>query len=393
MTHSHHIFITGGTGYLGSYAVHELLKRQDVRLTLLVRAEDERAALSKFWKSMQLHMSVKKFWSILPRIKFAPGDITQPKLGLGSDQYGKIASSTDSILHIAAALNRRSEKTCLNVNLRGTLEVLQLARTAHVAGRLERYSHVSTVAVAGERSSEVVFENTAVDWARNDYDPYARTKKFGEHMVRELLPDVDKVFFRPSIVLGDSHKDKTNQFDMVRTFCLLAELPFVPMRGDARLDVVNADYVGDAIATLHMKPSLRHDTYHLSCGTQSNTAEQIARATCAFAKRKPPRFVPPLGPMVHTLAKTATLLPSAKPLQRAGSLLDVFWPYITFDTVFDNARVVEELGRRPVPFVEYCGPLYRYARSVDFKFPYASLPESPSSDRRERAAADAARLS
>jgi len=38
-------------------------------------------------------------------------------------------------------------KACLNVNLRGTLEVIQLARRAQNRNGLRRYSHVSTVAV------------------------------------------------------------------------------------------------------------------------------------------------------------------------------------------------------------------------------------------------------
>ena len=63
---------------------------------------------------------------------------------------------------------------------------------------------MSTVAVAGKRQNEVVTEDKSIDWERSDYDPYARTKKFCEHMIRQLLPEVPKTIFRPSIVLGDS---------------------------------------------------------------------------------------------------------------------------------------------------------------------------------------------
>ena len=102
------------------------------------------------------------------------------------------------MIHCAASLNRKSEKSCLNVNLRGTLEVIQLARRAQHYHGLRRFSHVSTVAVAGKRSNEVVKKITSIDWNRSDYDPYARTKKFCEHMVRQLLPDVPTRFFVPA---------------------------------------------------------------------------------------------------------------------------------------------------------------------------------------------------
>jgi nucleoside-diphosphate-sugar epimerase len=97
--------------------------------------------------------------------------------------------TTDSLIHCAASLNRKSEKQCLNVNLRGTLEVIQLARRAQNRNGLRRYSHVSTVAVAGKRKNEVVTEDAAIDWSRSDYDPYARTKKFCEHMARRAQDD------------------------------------------------------------------------------------------------------------------------------------------------------------------------------------------------------------
>ena len=45
--------------------------------------------------------------------------------GLAAAAYQRLVERTDSIIHIAASLNRRSERLCLNVNLRGTLEVIE----------------------------------------------------------------------------------------------------------------------------------------------------------------------------------------------------------------------------------------------------------------------------
>ena len=76
--------------------------------------------------------------------------------GLDPGDYDRLVHTTDSVIHCAASLNRKSEKTCLNVNLRGTLEVVQLARHSQYYHGLRRFSNVSTVAVAGKRSHEVV---------------------------------------------------------------------------------------------------------------------------------------------------------------------------------------------------------------------------------------------
>src|SRR5207237_1479865 len=131
----------------------------------------------------------------------------------------------------------------------------------HDAHGLRRFSEISTVAVAGRRSNELVTEDGAIDWERSDYDPYARTKKFGEHMVRELLPDVPRTIFRPSIVLGDSRRAETTQFDMVRAFVFLAGLPVLPLRSRDRGGLANVDFAAGSIASLHMNEETHYD-YH-----------------------------------------------------------------------------------------------------------------------------------
>src|SRR5262249_12358547 len=158
---------------------------------------------------------------------------------------------------------------CLNVNLRGTLEVIKLAQAARDLHGLRRFSDVSTVAVAGHRLNEVVNEDESLDWNRSDYDPYARTKKFCEHIVDELLPDVLHAVFRSSIILGDSRRRETTQFDMVRSFVFLAGLPVLPFRPADKVDIVNVDFVAESIVTIHQKERPNYDIYHLSSGVDS----------------------------------------------------------------------------------------------------------------------------
>jgi nucleoside-diphosphate-sugar epimerase len=281
-------------------------------------------------------------------------------------------ASTDSVLHCAASLNRKSEKSCLNVNLRGTLEVIQLARRAHDRHGLRRFSEVSTVAVAGQRSNELVAEDNAIDWDRSDYDPYARTKKFGEQMVRELLPDVPHTIFRPSIVLGDSRRAETTQFDMVRAFVFLGSLPVLPFHPGDCVDIVPVDYVADAIVTLHQRACPKHEIYHLSSGVNSESFRELTAALAeARGKMKPlfwPELEEPFRGIVERLARRRDNLGNA------ASLLKVFLPYLVWNTVFDNTRVVAELGRAPAPFSSYCFPLFRFAKENRFRYPYREWP-------------------
>ena len=368
------IFLTGATGFLGSYVTDRLLADTTHELAMLTRADSREAGIDKLWRAMQLHMDAHTFRGYLDRVRFIPGDLTAPGLGLALRDRHYLVEHAESVLHIAASLNRKSEKACLNQNLRGTLAVVQLARAMHDDHGLRRFSHVSTVAVAGARDSEHVFEDDAIDWDRSDYDPYGRTKKFCEHMVRELLPDVPKTFFRPSTVMGDSRCPDTTQFDMVRAFCVLADLPLLPLRGDGRMDIVNADWVGRAVATLHMAAAPSAEIYHLSAGEDSPTLHEIAGAIARHKGKRPPVFLPALGgPFARTMSALSNLRRRSLP-QLVGSLFTVFLPYITYDTVFDNRRAVEALGVRPVRFTEYCAELYDYAKRVGYRYPAEPLP-------------------
>jgi thioester reductase-like protein len=365
------ILITGSTGYLGSYVVSGLLHKSDERLALLVRAPDKSQAVRRLWNALQLHMGWAEFQrDAAPRFDVYLGDITAPLLGLSEADYARLVRETQSVIHIAASLNRKSAKTCLNVNLRGSLAVLKLAQAAHAAHGLRRFSDVSTTAVAGTRSGETVYEDSAIDWERSDYDPYARTKKFAEHMLHELLPGVSQLVFRPSIVLGDSRFADTTQFDMVRAFALLARLPVLPFDPSWRLDIVPADYVGRAIVGLHQSEHAAHGCYHLSSGSASLTYQQIIDGLRLHGKQLKPRFVPGWNRAFERSVQALAATPRNWGAAGAASLLKVFMPYLCFDTVFDNQRVVAALGDKPAPFNSYASPLLDFAVDHDFSYPY-----------------------
>jgi thioester reductase-like protein len=367
------IFLTGSTGYIGAHVAANLLREHGASLNLLVRARDPHEAEDRLWRGLQLHLDFKSFYEYLQtRIRIFRGDLTSERFGLSTDDFDRLVHTTDSVIHCAASLNRKSEKSCLNVNLRGTLEVIKLALEADHYHGLRRFSHVSTVAVAGKRQDEIVTEDKSIDWDRSDYDPYARTKKFCEHMIRQLLPTVPKTIFRPSIVLGDSRRGETTQFDMVRAFVFLAGLPVLPLRSKDRVDIVNVDFVADAIATLHVKEQTQFDTYHLSSGRDSQTYRQLTASLAAAQGRRGPFYL-------HFLERPFTsgvnFLSSRKnAVGRGAALMKVFMPYLTFNTVFDNTRVTQELGRKPVPFSQYSYPLLKFSRETNFTYPYQGWP-------------------
>lgn len=366
-------FLTGGTGYLGSYVVADLCERGAFDKIYLMSRGGERGGVDKLWRAMQLHWDAERFYAELPKLVLVEGDLGAPGLGLSERVRGELARECDSVLHVAASLNRKSDKACFNANLRGTLSVIKLVRElAEARGGLRRFGYVSTTAVSGTREHQTVTEAESIDWELSDYDPYARTKKFAEHMIRELVGDLPIVILRPPTVMGDSRRPETTQFDMVRFYTWMVDAPAVPIHPDTRLDFVPADFVGSAIAELFTKPTLRWDCYHLSAGEGSKTAREHEQVFQAAGIRTP-FFVPGLNSPALALSGQLAGAPRGM-VSLAASLMKVFLPYFSNDVVFDNTRVTTELGRGPTPFTEYGLALYRWAKSARFEYPYTPTP-------------------
>jgi thioester reductase-like protein len=368
------ILLTGATGYIGSYVAHGLMSGHGQKLQLLVRAKNQEDGAKRLWQSLQLHMDFPTFHEHLnERIEIVLGDLTDPKLGLDDAAYKKLAHQTTSVIHCAASLNRKSNKACFNVNLRGTLEIVKLARAAQDHHGLRRFSDVSTAAVTGECAHTTIHEDEAVNWDKSDWDPYSRTKKFCEHMVHELLPDVRCTVFRPSTVLGDSRFPETTQFDMARAFAFFVKMPVLPFAREWRMDFVPADYVGAGIVAVHMQDKPEHDAYNLSSGVDTPTYGEVSDVIAGHSGRKH-LFVPQLNKTFEKGIEQLMDTPKAWGIAPGASLMKVFFPYLTYDTVFDNTRIQKVLGRAPAPFTSYCYPLYQFVTGNGFKYPYKPWP-------------------
>jgi nucleoside-diphosphate-sugar epimerase len=137
---------------------------------------------------------------------------------------------------------------------------------------------------------------------------------------------------------------------------------------------VPANYVAKAVVTIHQKPEPAYGIYHLSSGEGSQTYREITTALAAAGGWHRPSYVPSLGrPFSATVDRLAH---GSGPVGRGASLLKVFWPYLDWNTVFDNSRVVSELGESPAKFSAYAYPLLQFSRENKFCYPAKPWPSS-----------------
>ena len=159
---------------------------------------------------------------------------------------------------------------------------------------------------------------------------------------------------------------------MVQAFHVLAQMPVLPLRPEDKIDIVPANYVSKAIVTIHQREAPAQGIYHLSSGTGSQTYHELTDSISHDGAMMRPMYLPSLGgPFSSTVNWVANRSGAAG---YGASLLKVFWPYLDWNTVFDNSRVVAELGEAPAKFSTYAAPLLKYCRENKFHFPAKPWP-------------------
>jgi hypothetical protein len=139
---------------------------------------------------------------------------------------------------------------------------------------------------------------------------------------------------------------------------------------------VPADYVGRAIVDIHQRAHAEHGIYHLSSGQDSLRYDQIVRSLELHGRRMRHVFVPGANRSFERLVSAAASAPQTLGVARPAALLKVFLPYLCFDTVFDNTRVVQALGESPAAFDTYASRLLDFAVDHAMTYPYKPWPEN-----------------
>ncbi|AFZ12486.1 amino acid adenylation domain protein [Crinalium epipsammum PCC 9333] len=120
------IFLTGATGFLGAFLLNELLTQTQADIYCLVRAANLEAGKQKIQRNLERYLLSNQSQSnrIIPVI----GDLSQPLLGMSSEQFQMLATKLDMIYHNGAVVNLTYPYSALKAaNVLGTQEVLRLA--------------------------------------------------------------------------------------------------------------------------------------------------------------------------------------------------------------------------------------------------------------------------
>ncbi|MDX6702284.1 MAG: hypothetical protein QOF26_2510 [Baekduia sp.] len=334
------ILLTGATGFLGGELLVRLLEETDDDVVALIRADDDVAAQRRLDDTLAILLPP----GTVPagRVRAAAGHLDRLGLGLPVRRRNALARDIDAVVHCAASVQFTLPlEEALRINLDGTREVLDLAARAP---SLQRFVHVSTAYVAGDRGG--VYRENECNVGQTSRNTYEQTKLAAEEHVRGSgLPATS--ILRPSIVVGDSTTGWTPAFNVIywplQAFAR-GLLPVVPGDPDGRVDIVPVDTVADALLALTVGEP-HTGTLHVVAGDHAPTTNALATmAAEAFGSRVPTFVGPGEAPEVEELA-------------------GAFLPYFRVRGVFDAARG-HRLGFRAPHLEEYFSLLLDYARAT-----------------------------
>jgi len=360
-------FITGGTGFIGSYFVEQLLARGG-EVYLLVRP----GSGHKLENLKQRLPSVTA-----PRIHPIRGDITRPHLGLAADDLETLQGRVDHFFHFAAVYDMAAdESTQAMANINGTLNAVQAAE-AVAAGC---FHHVSSVAVSGLYRG--TFREDMFEEAEHLDHPYFRTKHESEKVVRQQCRIPYRIY-RPSAVVGHSRTGEIDKIDgPYYSFKLIQKMrdllpkwmPLVGMESGLN-NLVPVDYVVRAIDHIAHLEGQDGGCFHIT-DPQHHTMAQMMNifAEAAHAPKIALRFDPKIfNFMPSTLKELLAKLPPVRRLkaavfERAG-IPEAAAVLMKYETRYDNRhtrRLLEGSGIEAPPLASYAARIWDYwERNLD----------------------------
>jgi nucleoside-diphosphate-sugar epimerase len=191
--------VTGGTGFIGSAIILELLRQTDVEIISIVRsgtrtAEDrlynalEKAGRAYDYDERFLQAAKKRCHVIV-------GDVTAPFCGV----TGTLPMQVDQFWHCAASLQYedRYKAEIYATNLDGANNALNLAQRLNVR---DCFNYISTAYVAGWRTGVIPEQIMAENWTNNHYEASKVEAETSVAHTRELRTRI----LRPSVVIGHS---------------------------------------------------------------------------------------------------------------------------------------------------------------------------------------------
>nr|POF13484.1 nonribosomal peptide synthetase easa [Quercus suber] len=210
------IFLTGGTGYLGTQILKHLVQHPQIaKVTVMVRADDISQGFARIERSARL----ARWWNeqYVQKIQVWIGDLSQLGFGLTHDQLRTLNGSMrseriDAIIHNGASVEWTADYSALRpTNVDSTVQLLNVM--------LSSPSRPKMVYISGGVKADLT-DRQAVAQPLSQAMGYIQTKFMSETLVQECmthLPPSQNVLsiVKPGFIIGSLEQGVANTDDLI----------------------------------------------------------------------------------------------------------------------------------------------------------------------------------
>jgi amino acid adenylation domain-containing protein/thioester reductase-like protein len=254
------IFLTGATGFVGAFLLHELLQQTQAQIYCLVRASNIAQGLQR----LQTALTVYGLWqeNYRNRLVLVLGDLSLPRFGLDAVAFDNLAQQIDVIYHNGAWVNHVYPYSVLKAaNVAGTQESLRLACRI----RTKPLHFISSLSVFAPEITEI-YEDAELTSPELLENGYVETKWVADKIVSLAgQRGVPVTIYRISGILGILANDRfafvrDNFYRYILTAVQLGIWLDNPVSNDSSVPV---DYACRAILQLSSQSNLPGKVFHI----------------------------------------------------------------------------------------------------------------------------------
>lgn len=224
------IFITGATGFVGRNLLRKLIGK-GVKVRCLVR---DRSRIDNN-----------------NEVETIQGDIAD------IDILNRATQDVDIVIHLAAIAKTSSPDEFINVNVKGTKNLVD----ACIKNKVKKIIYVSSL-----------------DAALSDTNLYGRTKRMGEDVIKNSK--IDYIILRPALIYGKDSKDINMLTGMVKKSSLIP----VVGNGRGRLQPVYVDNVCEIILKL-IDSNIKDKIYYIAGEEKVSMNDLIDKIANLYSKK------------------------------------------------------------------------------------------------------------
>ncbi|MES2355404.1 MAG: amino acid adenylation domain-containing protein [Pseudomonadota bacterium] len=258
------VLLTGGTGWVGSHILSELLSATGNKVYCLIRARNKADGHKRLIDTMrQRGIEVDPLW--LNRIEPVCGDLSAPQFGLDATDWQSLAEKVNAVYHIGASVNVLNEySTNRSVNVSSLAYIVELAAAHHV----KPVFFASSMAVCRRYTNgRLVMLSTEGPNAGPEglLSGYAQAKWAAEQI---LLAAAEKglpvKIYRTSSALPSTRNGIAKSSSVyVNVLKIACEAEVIPDWADSGLDGVPVDILSRLIVETSLAPGEPHTVIHI----------------------------------------------------------------------------------------------------------------------------------